>query len=256
MGIIITLLTDFGTVDGYVGAMKGVILSLAPEAQIVDLTHAIPAQDIRAGAWALDESARFYPAGSIHLAVVDPGVGSHRKALVIQCNEQFFIGPDNGVLSFAAAYPRRVRVLDQDEFFRHPVSSTFHGRDIFAAVAGHLASGVSPDRLGSATVEWTQLERPAAHKRANRITGHVLHIDHFGNLITNISGELLGSEEGWVVELPGLVIGRIHSTFSEVPVGQWVAYIGSGGMLELAIREEQAAKQGYQIHTEVILCKR
>jgi S-adenosyl-L-methionine hydrolase (adenosine-forming) len=253
MGRIVTLLTDFGTVDGYVGAMKGVILVRAPDAHVVDLTHDIPPQDVRAGAWALREAARTFPADTIHVAVVDPEVGTGRRPLLLESAAQLLLGPDNGVLSLAATAARGW-VLDRPEHFRAEVSATFHGRDIFAAVAGRLAAGLLPGACGSATASWVQIDESRAHPSQDEIRGHVVHADRFGNLVTNVGRDLLG-QETWSVRLAGRAVGPLRRTFGDVARGEWVAYLGSAGRLEIAVRDGSAREAGGNIDDEVILCR-
>ncbi len=254
MGTIVTLLTDFGTADGFVGAMKGVILNRSPGATVVDITHDIAAQDVRAGARALAEAAPLFPPGTIHVAVVDPGVGSARRPLLVSGEGQRFIGPDNGLLSLAA--PRgEARVLDREELFRGTVSSTFHGRDVFASVAGHLAAGLPPQSCGGQAGDWQRLELPRPTVEADRLEGAVVHVDRFGNLITNLERGAVGDAARWQVALGGRHIGSIRDTFSDVAPGQWVAYIGSGGELEIAVRDGDAASALKQqaMETQVLL---
>jgi hypothetical protein len=255
MGRLITLLTDFGTRDGFVGAMKGVILSVAPNSQVVDLTHDIGAQDVRGGAWALREAALLFPPRTIHVAVVDPGVGGARRPLLLASRRQLFIGPDNGVLSLAANAPSGAWCLDQPRYHRASVSNTFHGRDIFAAVAGHLASGRAPDEVGTPLALWERLRLPRARRVGGRISGQVAHVDRFGNLITNIDAALLGGSRAWDALLDGESIGPLRSTFADVQAGEWVAYLGSGGMIEVAIRDGAAVEHLSSLENEIVLTK-
>lgn len=242
-----TLLSDFGTVDGYIGAMKGVILSRAPEARIVDLSHDIPAQDVTAGAWALREAAPYFPSGTVHVAVVDPGVGTVRRPLLIAAAGQWFLGPDNGLLSLAV----RERggsgawVLDRPERHHQPVSATFHGRDIFASVAGHLAAGAGPSDCGTPVDRWLELAVPRVERRGDgSLLGCVLHVDRFGNLVTNLEASELTSPRGLRVRIAGRELGPIRTTFADVAPGEWLAYLGSAGKLEIAVREGSAAAAG------------
>lgn len=248
MGTIVTLLTDFGTADGYVGAMRGVILSRAPNAQIVDLTHDIAPQDVRAGAWALRQASRTFPAGTIHVGVVDPGVGTERRAIAVEQRGTVFIGPDNGLLSLAVpAGDARVYALDDARWFRQPLSATFHGRDVFAAVAGHIAAGVEVSRCGSRCPTWVRLSWPEpTWSSSTRIAGEVAHIDRFGNLISNIPAEMLGATGSSQprVALAARELGPLRTTYGEVEAGAWVAYVGSAGLLEIAVRDASAAATG------------
>lgn len=256
---IVTLLSDFGTVDGYVGAMKGVILSRAPSATLVDLTHDIAPQNVRAGAWALKQTVPHFPPGTIHVGVVDPGVGSARNPLLLRRGDgQLLVGPDNGLFSHVAGPGAQAFVLDRRELFLPEVSRTFHGRDIFAAVAGHLAAGRPPEQCGTQTDSWVTLPAadvivaPAGEPRR----GRVVHVDRFGNLVTNLPVSLLAGRS-WRVELAGRPIGAVQATFASVDPGAWVAYPGSSGLLELAVRDGDAAAElgdSDPLQLEVMLC--
>src|ERR1700694_3990292 len=184
---IITLLTDFGSQDYFVGAVKGAILSINPQVIIVDITHEIPPQDIEAAAFNLLATYKDFPAATIHVAVVDPGVGSARKPILIECGEQFFVGPDNGIFSWICEREGDFRAihLTNEDFFRHPVSATFHGRDIFAPVAAALSTGVAITEFGQKVGDYVRLDplRPVAASDGS-IEGRVIHIDRFGNCIT------------------------------------------------------------------------
>src|ERR1041384_1514346 len=186
---IITLTTDFGMADWFVGSMKGVILGIEPRATIVDIAHEVPPGDIRAGGFALAASYRCFPRQTVHLAVVDPGVGSSRQAIAVRTADYWFVGPDNGVLSFALMQEKmllEIRRLDNDVYSRKPVSSTFHGRDIFAPVAARVALGVEADALGQKLEDYVRLPWPPTKFELNVVTGEVVYIDRFGNAITNI----------------------------------------------------------------------
>jgi S-adenosyl-L-methionine hydrolase (adenosine-forming) len=247
---IVTFTTDFGSRDGYAGAMKGVVLSIAPSAQLVDISHGVPAQDIVAGAVALAQAASLFPPGSIHVAVVDPGVGGERADLLVEAGGRLYIGPDNGVLSLAARSPRRIHRIQSPQFRREPVSPTFHGRDVFAPTAGQLAAGATPDEAGPLVETMVEIGAPPIHRRSGVgggvLEGQVIHVDVFGNLITSLTAELLGLEPGGEVgvEVDGIEgsfqpsFGR---TFSDVKPGALIAYVGSGGQLEIARRDGSAA---------------
>src|SRR5262245_34615765 len=245
---IVTFTTDFGSGDGYAGAMKGVVLSLAPAAQIVDITHGVPPMDVAAGAVALAQSAPLFPPGTIHIAVVDPGVGGERADILIEAGGSLFVGPDNGVLSLAARPPRRIYRIDSSMFRRDPVSPTFHGRDVFAPTAGRLAAGAHAADAGPPIDAIVELSAPPLHKQGGVVEGQVIHIDSFGNLITSLPSELFeiaaGGGPELLIEVEGSegrfrpVFGR---TFSDVPSGALIAYIGSGGQLEIARRDGSAA---------------
>ncbi|HUE75960.1 MAG TPA: SAM-dependent chlorinase/fluorinase, partial [Chloroflexota bacterium] len=188
---VVALVTDFGLTDPYAGIMKGVIARINPEATIVDLTHGVPPGDVRAGAFALLSAWRYFPSGCVFVAVVDPGVGTSRRALVASGESATFVGPDNGVLSWALADQAKdtveVRVLSRSEYWLPAISSTFHGRDIFAPVAAHLTRGVSPIDLGDPVADFARLPLPRPEQRDDgSLRGQVIVVDHFGNLITDI----------------------------------------------------------------------
>jgi S-adenosylmethionine hydrolase len=227
--VIITLTTDFGTADGYAGAMKGVIASRAPECAIVDITHDLARHDIAAAAYALAVAAPEFPAGTVHVAVVDPGVGSERQAVVVAANGQLFVGPDNGIFALAAARPGAVHRIEAPAFLGPRPSATFHGRDVFAPAAAALARGEAIDEAGPAT---EPLGRLATTPRA------VVHVDRFGNLITDIGGgELRGA-----VRIAGRTIEPV-TTFADVEAGALLAYVGSAQTIEIAVREGSAAER-------------
>ena len=179
---IVTFTTDFGSRDGYAGAMKGVVLSLAPNATLVDISHGVPPQDVAAGAVALTQAAPLFPPGTIHVAVVDPGVGGARADLLVEAGGHFFVGPDNCVLSLVARAGRRVFRIEAPAFRREPVSPTFHGRDVFAPTAGLLASGARASDAGPAVEEMVELTQPVVSRRAGQAEGRVIHVGAFGNL--------------------------------------------------------------------------
>ena len=192
---IVTLLTDFGSADSFVGVMKGVILGIAPNVVLVDLTHAVPPQQVVVGALQLRSAVPYFPPGTIHVAVVDPGVGSTRRALVIETACGVLVGPDNGLLSLAAAALGRrcVRAIENRGLMQRPISSTFHGRDVFAPVAGQLARGLSLDSVGPVVESIVELVVTTPVQTATEIQGTVIYIDTFGNLITNIDAAMLSA---------------------------------------------------------------
>lgn len=246
---IITFLTDFGSQDYFVGAMKGVVLSINPCAQIVDITHDIPPQDIQAGAFNLLASYTAFPLGTIHVAVVDPGVGSARKPLLIECGGQFFVGPDNGILSWVGEREGNFRAihLTNENFFRHPVSRTFHGRDIFAPVAAALSNGVAVDELGDEVSDFVKLDSLAPHEASDgRIQARVLHIDRFGNCITNLTREHLDEESftaGARLILNNHQIRKLQPFFAGAgdDDSDLFCIFGSAGFLEIVKRNSSAA---------------
>jgi hypothetical protein len=241
---IITLTTDFDTQDWFAGTMKGVILGITPRAAIVDITHEIPPGDIRAGAFVLEAGYQFFPKGTVHVAVVDPGVGGKRKAIAVQTANYLFVGPDNGVLSFALAREKikSVRRLANANYFLRPVSHTFHGRDIFAPVAAHLARGVPVHRLGPAQKDLVRLSWPQLRVKQNRIEGEVIFIDRFGNAITNIENTDLSPRRRLEVFLGRRRLCPVKKSYQSVPIGQPVAVPGSSGFLEIAVNGGSAAK--------------
>ena len=240
---IITLTTDFGTRDPFVGVMKGVILGIAPDARIVDLTHEIPPQDVAAGALALATAAPHFPPGTIHVAVVDPGVGSRRRALLVETRAARFVGPDNGVLALAAPAARVLRTLDvsRSRARRRPVSATFHGRDVFAPVAAELARGTAPARLGVATRAMRRLRLPAVRRARGRLAGAVIWVDRFGNLVTNVGRTDLAAFRGRRVSvtIDGHVLG-IRRSYAAAPAGKALALVNSADLLEISVRDGSA----------------
>jgi S-adenosyl-L-methionine hydrolase (adenosine-forming) len=245
---IITLLTDFGTRDAYVGSLKGVILGLNPSAVLVDLSHEVPPQNIRAGALLLSAATPFFPLGTVHLAVVDPGVGSPRRALAARCRGCFWVGPDNGLfhLVFRQASDLTIISLDNSAFFRPRVSATFHGRDIFAPVAAHLSLGVDLLDLGTQITDPVPLDCPDPKFGPQAMRGEIMYIDQFGNLVSNIGMEAL---VGWVGEhnfklkLGPLCLTGLASTYTDVAPGEFLALEGSHGFLEIACAMANAARR-------------
>jgi S-adenosyl-L-methionine hydrolase (adenosine-forming) len=243
---IITLTTDFGEGSRYVAAMKGVILSINPNVRIVDLTHVIPHQDIRAGAIILAETTRWFPPNTIHIAVVDPGVGSTRRIVYAQVGQHHFIGPDNGLLSGVSRIepPSKVVCITAKEHWMPEVSPTFHGRDIMAPVAARLSRGLSPDELGERCDKLIELPWPEVQQVPNRIDGEVIEVDSFGNLITNITREMLGgvpTSDAVLVSCEEHETQGIFATYSDQPPMTFMAHVGSTGRLELAIVDENAS---------------
>lgn len=249
---VITLLTDFGAADYFVAAMKGVILGINSRAAIVDLSHDIPAQDIAAGAFTLRAAYESFPAGTIHVAVVDPGVGSARRAIVATAGAQVFVGPDNGIFSYVFDQEPDVQIfqLNNERYFRHPVSATFHGRDVFAPVAAALSLGVRPDKLGKRIGDPVVLAGLASEQLGQgRLRGRILHIDHFGNCITNFKHEDLANgviENQVRIKVGRRVVKSMRQCFSEAAVDDKPAEVfaiwGSAGFLELAAMNRSAAE--------------
>ena len=242
---IVTLTTDFGARDYYVGAVKGVILSIAPDAHLVDLTHEIPPQDVLAGAFVLRHAAREFPPGTVHLAVVDPGVGSSRRSLAARGRDQYWVGPDNGLFSFAFDTPgSEVRTIDAPVLTGARRSATFHGRDLFAPIAAHLSRGLSLSAVGPPVTDPVQLEGLTPQRCGERIEGQILHVDRFGNLVTSISAaDLAGWEDRLRIHLsPDCRLERLCRTYADVPPGELLARIGSADLLEISVNGGSAAR--------------
>lgn len=229
---IVTLLTDFGSVDSYVAEMKGVLLRKAPDARLIDITHDVPPGDVRRAQYLLARAWKQFPAGTVHLAVVDPGVGTARRAIGVHAYEHFFVAPDNGLLS---------PLLDGAEIVELPIpedaSPTFHGRDVFASAAADIAIGQSLHTLGSVVTDPCSLPMPEATRLNGHVTGEVVSVDRFGNLITNIPGEWC---VGGTVAVGEVEVGPVRRTFRDVPSGALLAYIGSSGTLEVGVRDASA----------------
>lgn len=241
---VITLTTDFGLRDYYVSAMKAVMLGIAPEVRLIDVSHDIPSQDIMAGSWVLKNSAMLFPSKTVHAVVIDPGVGTDRHPIALQVEDQYFVGPDNGIFSLLTSDSDYTAVrLTKQQYLRESPSNTFHGRDIFAPAAAHLSRGVPLEELGEPLDElvsyrWMQ---PIADK--DGVQGTVIHIDKFGNLVTNIPQALIREViEGKEVKIyiGNVILNDISNTFGAVAEGEPVAYIGSAGMLEVGINKGDA----------------
>jgi S-adenosyl-L-methionine hydrolase (adenosine-forming) len=242
---VITLLTDFGLEDAYVGVVKGVLLGINPRAQLVDLTHAVPPQDVRRASLLLEGAWPFFPPGSVHLAVVDPGVGSARRPIAVAAGGHYFIGPDNGLLGFCFDLPgARAVALTARRFHRHPVSRTFHGRDVFAPVAAQCSRGVRLEALGAPLRDPVRLPRSTPRRRGRRVGGEVLLVDHFGNLLTTLVGsELPGPPAGGVLRVGGTRIRGLVGAYAERPQGALGALIDSSGQVEVFVREGSARRR-------------
>ncbi len=254
---LITLTTDFGLYDPYVAVMKGVILGIAPAVTIVDITHGVPPHQIREGAYALRMAAPFFPEGTIHVVVVDPGVGGGRRPIAVKTRDAYFVAPDNGVLGYVLEECGDFLAvhLDAPQFWQPSVSRTFHGRDIFAPVAAHLAMGVPFESLGTPISDLVMLRWPRPKRRPDGcIKGEVVHVDRFGNLVSNIPGEEMQGGE-YVVTVDGATLSEVHATYAEVYPGALLALVGSRGYLEIAVREGNAAELlGVGSGEEVLLC--
>jgi S-adenosylmethionine hydrolase len=244
MATVVTLLSDFGMADAYVAAMKGVILRIATGATVVDITHEVPPQDVTRGALVLADAAPWYPAGTVHVAVVDPGVGTERRAIVARVDDQIFVAPDNGLLGlvWSRGARRACHVVTRDDLGLPSRSATFHGRDLFAPVGAALAAGrVAVEEVGEAA-EPMPLALPEPVVEDSSVTGVVLTADHFGNLVTCIEGRLVPRDRASVrVELGGAT-ARLVRTYGEAVPGELVALVGSTGLLELAVAKGSAAR--------------
>jgi S-adenosylmethionine hydrolase len=242
---LITLTSDFGLQDYYVGAMRGVLLRLAPEARLVDLSHCIPPQDLLEGAWVLRHAATEFPPGTIHLAVVDPGVGSARRPLVVAGGGYLWVGPDNGVFSFVfqTAGWQAYQIAHPD--LRLPrLSATFHGRDLFAPTAARLATGFPAEQVGPPVTDPVRLEEAAPRREGAELVGQVIHVDRFGNLTTNIPKEAVaGWGKGWRVRAGAQELTRLGRTYAEAEPGSLLLLVGSAGLLEIAVRGGSASRR-------------
>lgn len=244
---IVALLSDFGTRDHYAGTMKAVVLSVCPDVTLVDIGHDIPAHDVLAGALELAACYKYFPAGTIFLVVVDPGVGSSRRGIAAECGDYKFVAPDNGVLSavLRETPPKRVVELTERKYARPTLSRTFEGRDRFAPAAGWLAKGITLVSMGKTITNYQVLELPRPEVAADRITGEVVRVDRFGNLISNIDRRLL---EQFAFGRPIAVsvgdrdIPRIVATYAEAPPGELCALFGSTDHLEVAVNAGDAAR--------------
>jgi len=252
--VLLTLTTDFGTQDAYVGAMKGVIAGVAPEVRTVDVTHAVAPQDVMEAAWTLREAAPFFPPGTVHLAVVDPGVGTDRRAIACRIGAHTFVGPDNGLFSLLLGpdglgpeAPEAIVELDRPAYWRTPrPARTFHGRDLFAPVAAHLAAGRALAEVGTPApadslvrLHWV---RPRADEQG--VQGWVVHVDRFGNAVTNIPADLAeGHRKGRDLRCyaGSAILDGVRQTYAEVAAGDPVLVVGSSGHLEVAVNGGDAA---------------
>jgi S-adenosylmethionine hydrolase len=255
----ITLITDFGLQDGHVGAMKGVIYSIAPDADLIDISHHIPPQNIQHGGFVAMTAYGFWPTGTIHVIIVDPGVGTERRAVAVQTERGTFVAPDNGVLSHVLAREPVVAAtsLTNPAYWHQPVSPVFHGRDIFGPAAAHLAAGVPLSALGKpvAAEDLVALDVPMPERHVDgHVTAHVQHIDGFGNCTTDLPGDWVRAREHWRVEVKGQIIDQIDHTFGDVAEGELVAVVDSTDFVAIAVRNGSAAQHlGLSIGTPIEL---
>jgi S-adenosylmethionine hydrolase len=258
---VVTLTTDFGLDDGFVGIMKGVLATRAPGAVVIDVTHGIAPQDVLAGALVLARAAPYFPPGTIHVAVVDPRVGTARRPLCVVAAGALFVGPDNGLLSLATsvdAGARAIHVTDE-RLFLSPRSATFHGRDVFAPVAAALASGTDPGTLGPVVHDAVRLALPDVVVEPGRIRGQVLYIDRFGNLVTNVPETALAAfpRERVSTTIAGRCIDGLSVTYGAVDPGALVVVVGSWGLVEIAARDGSArAALGAAVGDAVVIGER
>jgi len=240
---ILTLTTDFGLSDHYVGSMKGVILGICPRAQIIDISHQVNAYAIAEGGFTIAQAYRYFPRGTVHVVVVDPGVGSPRRPILVEAAGQYFVAPDNGVLGMIFAREKhRVRVISNTRYFRHPVSQTFHGRDIFAPVAAHVAAGVAPSRIGKIIPDYVRpaFERPS-QTGPRSWAGQILKVDHFGNIVTNFAADDFPALEE--LAIGGARARRLVRSYEEARARELVVIAGSSGYLEVSMKQGSAAKK-------------
>ena len=239
---IITLTTDFGTRDGYVGAVKGVIKRINPDAELVDISHEVEPFDILGAAFLLSNFYIFFPRGTVHLTVVDPGVGSQRQPLLIRSQDFFFVGPDNGIFSFVLQDETitDIVVLSNDKYFLAEPSVTFHARDIFAPVAAYLSRGIDVNEFGPAAKECLKFVIPEPKLSKGKLRGEIIHVDGFGNLVTNIAAESLRGRKIAAITVGRKRIERMVRSYSEIKEGQVGALMGSSNLLEIALNQESA----------------
>ena len=242
MAAFIALLTDFGTKDSYTGIVKGVLFSLNPDLKVIDLTHEIRPQDINQGAFILGTSYKFLPTGTIIIAVVDPGVGTERRGLILEAGEYTFVAPDNGLLTFPMVYEKGWRCFEikNSDYFLHPISTTFHARDVFAPVAAHIAAGEPIENFGPLVHDPILIKMVEPVLLEKEIKGQIIYIDRFGNLITNIPGDWLRHKRVSSVKIKDHVLPFVK-TYNDVPPGKGAALVGSSGLLEIAVNKGNAS---------------
>jgi S-adenosyl-L-methionine hydrolase (adenosine-forming) len=231
---ILTLTTDFGLADHYVGVMKGVILDVCPRARIVDISHQVTPYAIAEAAYLIAQSYRWFPKKTVHVVVVDPGVGSERRAILVEAAGQYFVGPDNGVFSMVMAREKyKARVIANERYFRRPVSRTFQGRDVFAPSGAHLAAGVPAARMGKTCLDAV---------RVNLTPPQVLHIDHFGNIVTNLRANDLKVERA-SLKIGRATLSRVATHYAEMEPGRLFLIEGSSGYVEVSMNRGSAAER-------------
>jgi hypothetical protein len=243
---ILTLTTDFGLTDHYVAAMKGVILGICPQAQIVDVSHEVSAFEIMEGAYTIAQAYTCFPGKTVHIVVVDPGVGSARRPILMEAAGQYFVAPDNGVLSMIYGREKhKIRLISQERYFRKPVSRTFHGRDIFSPVGAHLAAGVPPARMGRLIEDYLRPGfQPAERTGKHTWVGRILKIDRFGNVITSFHVDEFPNldQRDFALLAGGQEIEVLVRHYAEAPPGELVVIVGSGGYLEVSMNQGSASQ--------------
>jgi hypothetical protein len=243
---ILTLTTDFGLTDHFAGTMKGVILGICPAAQIVDISHGVTPFEIAEGAYLIAQAWRYFPKKTVHVVVVDPGVGTARRPILVEAGGHYFLGPDNGVLSMVYLHEKsKVRHVSNEKYFRHPVSHTFHGRDIFAPVGAHLAAGVTPARIGKVMQDYLKPEFEKPHRAGKRTwIGRILKIDRFGNIITNFHVSDFGDLEtrNFTLALGPQEVTALARNYAECAPGELFLILGSSGYYEVSLHQGSAAK--------------
>ena len=239
---IITLITDFGLKDSFVGVMKGVICSINPDAKLVDINHNIERHNIMQCAVNIKDSYSYFPDGTIHMAVVDPGVGSERNPIIVESDHHYFVGPDNGIFSYIFENKSsKVYKITADEYFLDNISSSFHGRDIFSPIAGHLSKECVPDKYGTIMEDYVTIDLKRPLKTSKGISGEIVYVDVFGNMMTNIKNENVGySDEIFINDSS---IGKLSSSYSEGQPDSLIAIHGSNGNIEIAINQGSAAER-------------
>ncbi len=239
--MVIALLTDFGTKDYFVGAAKGIILSINENAQIIDITHEIPPQEIKSASFTLRACYKDFPKKTVFVAVVDPGVGSERRAILAETEDYYFIAPDNGLLSFVFNEEKNFFVfeLTNEKFFKYSISRTFHGRDIFAPAAAHLSNGTKPNEFGKEIKDFVRFEESQPRKVSKKETeAEIIYVDRFGNLITNLTQKDL--PESFTIEINGKKISKLQNFFAEAEKNELFMILGSAGFLEIASFQDSA----------------
>lgn len=241
---IITLTTDFGYKDPFVGEMKGVILSINPSATVVDITHGIEPHKIEEGAFVIDSSYKYFPSGTIHIAVVDPGVGSERRPIIVESGDHLFVGPDNGIFSYVLSFSKKIKVIHitEERYMLSKDSPTFQGRDVFSSVAAWLSKGVKPEEFGCVIDNYKRFKIPLPIIEGDGISGEIIYADRFGNAITNIrEGDLQGLGEKFSVEIKGKIV-RTVKNYSQSPDKNLYCLINSSGHLEFFVNMDSASR--------------